>query len=1311
MRIPVNSLVRITVATLLLVVGLVASDAHYSTAQTVTIDYDLDNDGLIEVSNANQWRAIHYDLNGDGTPESRSAPWHGTNTPWATGFPNAMTAAGCPPRDHDNDPATADQASCIGYELISDIDLADGGSIVLGSYGESGRDQYTAKFVGNGFRVSGLRRYETISDFTQFSGAFSEVAYSATIEGLGVIAPDFHEETASPEGGITSRLEGKLIGSYVEGGWVRSGLSGGLVGRVATHATNGYGIFAHSYARGTRVGSTALRHGGLVGQMEHQRGTGGVNKSTCLNSYFSGDVDQSTRGLIVGENQNGQGRYINCVGDSTTDANDGGHSTTTTGAGAGTIAATNAVMTAASGYTGPFAGWDDYPLDGTITPLDATEPRVDVWYFGDETNLPVLKGWGHDMTLPLGRGLSGNDTVNLCTRTLQVANEIIRLLKDDTFATGVTGPVPADVMSLTDCTSQSSTRNVSIDNLRDYAVTTESNPFNLSSDRVDPPLRKMASLDANDFAYLSNVSHIDLSSNSFTTLPTRLFQGLALRWLDLSDNKLTSLPADLFAGLLATSTSGSLANPPAPPATFAGGKVYLNANELTDTGIPGRVFDSLTEMNGLDLSNNSLTRINTRWFEQLANLGRKAAPTTELEPGLGLRLAGNAVTEHYYSTKLFTGVRSNVVRYRGDDAGDDLRTAIKAAITTAAGGTTPTTLDLDTTDYYVREGANAGYQPSGTTCPTSATVGSPRLTYLSSATPDCYIIPHWTAPYIPGATAAPDPQVGVEQEQDVLSVTLAHTASDGFVGYQIRYRAIPADPNSEYCVTYQQVLQVCYDELPADPVEGWAQDWIYVAISQSSGTKTIEVSGVDPDSRYQVQVRAVSRIGPMSETVVAAEAPMNVELEQDLRTGTLTLSWDSPDHYIPAGYEYRTRAVGSEQWSRWTRVDHQGARASRQQTIVVDLRSGVEYEFQVRVLGVGTTDQTTVLTETPRSTLPKVDSIKPTIREVSVRAGDRIALTVDVYNAQQRLDNELPATLNGQLVFRWSEQGSGGGTFADPANTRRVTYTAPNLPGRYTVTAEAQPDGVCLSHHEGAAEITTADRAPCIATFTISVSRAPADATPRPDPVNPAGIIPTSMTDNAGTAYTVFTPVDGGTFTSDNLTVTAPAGAVPDRTLLGVTAAVSALPPPIPIPGASMSVAGNHYDINGIQQSGQAPLTAYSLNDPITVCLPFPQEFRADLSNTVAVQRAADGGLSILTTKVRANAGNLTVCGAVSTLPATVAVAKLGTVPTVAPTPAPEEALPEAGATAPNGIMVVLMLLAGLALLTGIYRMRRMIRG
>ena len=1295
-------LVLLVGITALLVVSAVVSSLAQSTP---LVDYDLDDDGLIEVRDAGQWRAIHYDLDGDGTAESRNAPHFGTDSAYATAFPNPMAGMGCPARDHDDDPATPDEASCIGYELLSDINLS-GGGIVIGAalpvYG-----WYSGTIVGNGFRILNNSRQNALIGL---NGIVSSLQWGGVIEGIGVVNPTYSGNNGI-SGGIVARLEGSVIGSYVEGGSVvNGGFNGGIAARVATNATNGYGLIAHSYVRGARVGSISTNNGGLAGRFEQQRGT---NRSTCLNSYFSGDVDATTGGgrsvgLIVGNNQSGQGRFINCVGDSTTDSSDGANSVTATGAGTGTTAATNAIMTAPTGYTGPFANWDDYPIDGGITQLSASAPRTDAWHFGDGTNLPVLKAWGHDMTLPLDRALSGTDTVNLCTRTREVANEIIRLLKDDTFADGVTGPVPADVAALTDCLSSSDTRSVTIDDLRDYAVTTASNPLTINPNRTSPIARKIASLDMNDFAYLVNVSHIDLSSNSLTTLAPRLFQGLPLRWLDLSDNKLTTLPADLFADLNTTATSGSLAHPPASPATFAGGQVFLNGNELTDSGIPGRIFDDLSEINGLDLSDNKLTRVNTRWFEQLVNLGNRPASNTALQPGLGLHLAGNAITEHHYTTKLFTGVRENVARYTGTSAGDDLKAAIVAAITAEAGGTTPTTLDLDTTDYYMRAGSNAGYLPSGMTCPSGATVGSGRLDYLSSAMPDCYVEPHWSAPTPPGAAATPDPMVGVEQDGTRLVVTFSHTESAGFIGYQVRYRVLPADPNSDYCITYQQVLQVCYEELPDEPTEGWTQDWIYVAISQSSGTKTVEIRDIDADTRHQVQVRALSRTGPMSETVVAAETPTNVELEQELATGALKLSWDSPNHYIPAAYEYRTRAVGSAAWSAWTRVNHEGARGARQEAYVGGLTYGLEYEFQLRVLGVATTSQTAGLTTETHSGLPKVDSIKPTIREISVRAGASIMLAVDVYNAQQALDNDLPTELDGDLVFSWSEVGAGGGSFTPPANSRRVTYTAPNLPGRYTVTAEAQPDGICMSHHDGAAEITAEDRAPCIATFTISVSAAPSIAGPRPEPVNPTGVIPTSMTDDAGKQYAVFTPVDGGTFTSEGISVSAPTGAVPDRTVLGVNAAESTIPVPPPIPGASMSLAGSFYDVNAITQDGSAPLANYTLNYPLTICLPYPAAFRAELTNVVAVERNANGELGILTTRVRSNAGALTVCGAISTLPATVGVAKLGTVPAIPATPTPAEPLPETGGVAPSAIAVALMLLAGV-LLKGMYRMRRII--
>ena len=111
--------------------------ARVSVAQTVTIDYDIDDDGLIEVRNNNQFRAINDDRDGDGIVASSSAYWN------TTGYPNAMTGAGCPARDHDGNPSTADEARCIGYELTQDL--------IGPAYYITGT--YTAKIIGNGFRI------------------------------------------------------------------------------------------------------------------------------------------------------------------------------------------------------------------------------------------------------------------------------------------------------------------------------------------------------------------------------------------------------------------------------------------------------------------------------------------------------------------------------------------------------------------------------------------------------------------------------------------------------------------------------------------------------------------------------------------------------------------------------------------------------------------------------------------------------------------------------------------------------------------------------------------------------------------------------------------------------------------------------------------------------------------------------------------------------------------------------------------------------------------------------------------------------
>lgn len=1268
--------VLIGAAVLVLVVGFMAGNSHYSAAQTTTMDYDLDNDGLIEVRTELQFRAMHNDLDGDGSPTTLATA-NRTAPAWATAFPNAMTGAGCPARDHDDDSNTPDEPSCLGYELVDDITFTSAFETIGRTGGSeiSSINAFTAKLVGNGHRalnpnpVGGSRHAALIGN----------VGKDGSIEGIGVVNPNFQADFGHA-GGITSQLAGKVIGSYVLGGALQAGDAGGIAGDVLTGSDHA-GLIAHSFVNGitTRVADPSnRRQGGLTSEFVAQSGT---NTARCLNSYFSGDLNTHSsgateKGLIA--DVVGTGTQLdNCYGDNTTDSN-------TANAWRGAQTADNtahtrskAQLTAPTGYTGPFANWDDYAADGTS--LAAGAPRTDFWDFGDGTTFPMLKAWGHDYSFALERDQTGTDTVNLCTRTLAVANEIIRLLKDDTFADGVTGPVPADVMALSVCTAASDTQSVSVNNLRDYAATTAANPLNLNPNRTDPAAAKLTEIGMNDFAYLVNARHIDLSGNALTTVPARLFQGVRLGWLDLSNNELVTLPADLFAGL---------ANIPSTART--GNAIHLNGNRLTDTGIPGRIFDTMIHINGLDLRDNALTRINTRWFEELGALGDKPASATAPVSYLGIGLGGNTVTEHYYANKLFSGVRYDIDAYTGASASEDLRTAIKAVITAAAGGTAPATLDLDSTDYYVKEGGNAGYQPSGSMCPTGLTFGPLGDAYFGDTGPECYVLPHWLPPSAETAQVAAPTGGALALEADGLIVRFSHPATATIIAYEIRYRELPNDPNAE-----------------------WTQHWQTIIVTAGSGTKTATISGAAVTTGHQVQLRVVTTAG--------TSAPLPLTLAPDLdalanldaveESGTLVLSWDAPDSFSVDHYEYRTRRTGTTEWSDWTNVEHTGDLGSRQTHRLTNLGSGASLQVQLRFVVAGAESPVASVSGSTRVSVPDLESIKPVVRTLSVNAGDTVMLLVDVYNAQSKLANALAGSDDSPLVFRWSESGPGGGSFSDPTSGRRVSYTVPSLPGRYTVLAEAQPDGICLSHHAGESAITDADRAPCIATFTISVSRAPGQIGPQDPPVNPTGAIPSGMTDDSGVAYAVFTPVDGGTFTGTDITITAPAGAVPDRTLLGVSAAASAVAVPAPIPGASMSVAGSYYDINAITQDGSSPLARYTLDEPLTACLPYPDEFRAELSNVVAVERRFDGELSILTTKVRSNAGELTVCGAISSLPATVGVAKLGTVLAIPPTPTPTAPLPEAGATAPSVIVIALMLLAGALLLTGMRRISRMQRG
>ena len=1107
---------------------LVASpgDTPSALAQTTPalVDYDIDDDGYIDVRTNLQWGAINEDLNSDGTPDS-GRNWGNQ----ATSYPNAMPNMGCGDRDHDDDPDTPEQPTCVGYELFNDLSYNPNGN----SYWPIGWDSstfsagpgYSGRIKGNGYRIINPTR---VTPSVGSYGLVGKLHSGGTIEGLGVWNPRFQGREQAGTFAAYVEAGSAIIGSYMLSEnatrTVRENLSGGIAALVTGTGAK----IVNSFARGVVVSHlTTSNAGGLAARF--------LSGASCVNSYVSATLPGGgNRGIIT--RTASASTFTNCIGDTTTAAGRG------LGGGTG---ATNAQMIAPTDYTGPFANWN----------RDENGNPQDVWDFGDETQLPVLKGYGHDITFPRARIGNEATTVNLCTRTIAVANEIIRHLQDDTWRT-IAPPneiteVPADIAALTPCTSAADTREVTITQLRNFVVTTEDNPFNLNPDRTSPPSERLTSIHGNDLAYLYSASHFDFSDNALTTLPTRMFQGLSIRQLNLSGNAITSLHADTFAGRGAVAAD-----------TATGSFIDLSDNRLTEDGIPDRLFDQLPHIRGLSLRSNALSGINTRWFERLGNLGRPDPTDNTFRPVLGLQLAGNTISEQYYWQRAYDEYRHDRVDYSGANAAADLRTAIIAQMTEA--GTDTMNLDLMSMSHLANDMRGAG------PCPSGLTYGPPGSVDFDGEPVQCQTAARWSPPWAEGESTQVQ---SVSATSGLVSITVSfqHTPDPALSAYQFRYRDHANNPSAP-----------------------WTQLWRTLPIDRSTaGARSFTIDMLERGKVYQFQLRTVSNGAP-----------------------------------------------------------------------------GPPHEF-----AQGTGGQ-----------LPSVNKIAPTIREISVPAGQQVRLEVDIYGRQDTVSNDLSDDADGTVVFQWTESPSGGGAFASPSTARRVTYTAPDLPGTYTVLAEAQPDGVCASHHRSRTEITADDRAPCIATFTVRVSRAPASATIPADPVNPAGLIPTSLTDDAGVAYAVFTPVDGGTFTGDGITVSAPEGAVPDQQLIGVSATRSTIPVPPPIPGARMTVAGSYYTVNGIQRTGDAPVSGYALDDPIQACMPLPDMFRADISDVVVVNRnPTDGSLAILTSSVRQTPAGLVACGAIGQLPATVAVANVGVIelPPDPPTPTDED-LPETGGTAPS---------------------------
>ena len=384
-------------------------------------DYDADNDGLIEVCNLAQFKAIEADLNGDGSP-IRS---HGKPN-YAGAFPNAAAGMGCP------------ASGCVGYELTADLDIGNlnrpckgiwpkiGNNnsrfYPIGGWGNDEPDVFSAIFEGNDHTI----RNFWVSGFYPGAGLFSVLNAGGVIRNLRLE----HANVAGRNraGGLVGINHGAISNVHVIGGCVagKTG-SGGLVGlNSSTGVITGSSSVGGSDVKGVDIRLVGGRDtGGLVGHnagsirnsystatviVDASDNTGGLvgyNSGTIRVSYATGNVRSRVmdvgrlrgrylgglagrnHGDIIASYSTGRvsdglfmGGLVGVYGSGTVTASYWNTETSHQNLSAQGVGKTTAELQTPTGYTGIYADWN-VDLDG--------DSRGDApWDFGTASQYPTL---------------------------------------------------------------------------------------------------------------------------------------------------------------------------------------------------------------------------------------------------------------------------------------------------------------------------------------------------------------------------------------------------------------------------------------------------------------------------------------------------------------------------------------------------------------------------------------------------------------------------------------------------------------------------------------------------------------------------------------------------------------------------------------------------------------------------------------------------------------------------------------------------------------------------------------------------------
>ena len=288
-------------ASLILVVLLLiwgAKGLSSVSSQESNVDYDTDDDGLIEISYLEQLEALRDDWDGEGLPLPNSR------------FPNAEPGYGCPIVG----PRQGNVRKCRGYELTRPLDFQDPASYASNSVNPTWTDGtgwdpiriYGAIFDGNGHTISNL----FISRTTDSVGLFAKIESKGQIRTTNL--DKVNVTGRNSVGGLVGVSLGTIFGSHVTGRVSGEnsvgGLAGGASGRTsdssAAVSVSGKihvgGLVGRNVLRGVVIDNYATAEvsgeelvGGLVGR----------NDGLVFGSYATGSVSgESSMGGLAGHN-------------------------------------------------------------------------------------------------------------------------------------------------------------------------------------------------------------------------------------------------------------------------------------------------------------------------------------------------------------------------------------------------------------------------------------------------------------------------------------------------------------------------------------------------------------------------------------------------------------------------------------------------------------------------------------------------------------------------------------------------------------------------------------------------------------------------------------------------------------------------------------------------------------------------------------------------------------------------------------------------------------------------------------------------